>query len=57
MATPHAAGTAALYLAGHPKATPAQVGKALVKLAASGKVSGRGPGSPDKLLQVPGSQG
>lgn len=42
MATPHAAGTAALYLAGHPKATPAQVGKALVKLATSGKVSGRG---------------
>ncbi|MEU0209764.1 S8 family peptidase [Streptomyces canus] len=57
MATPHAAGSAALYLAGHPKATPAQVGKALVKLAASGKVSGRGAGSPDKLLQVPDSQG
>ncbi|WP_328640977.1 S8 family peptidase [Streptomyces canus] len=57
MATPHAAGTAALYLAGHPKATPAQVGKALVKMAASGKVSGRGAGSPDKLLQVPGPQG
>lgn len=57
MATPHAAGTAALYLAGHPKATPAQVGKALAKMAASGKVSGRGAGSPDKLLQVPGPQG
>ncbi|MBW8821682.1 MAG: S8 family peptidase [Streptomyces sp.] len=28
---------------------------ALVKLAVSGKVSGRGAGSPDKLLQVPGS--
>ncbi|MEU1476321.1 S8 family peptidase [Streptomyces sp. NPDC005760] len=55
MATPHAAGAAALYLADHPRATPAQVGKALVKLAASGKVSGRGSGSPDKLLQVPGS--
>ncbi|MDH6548587.1 subtilisin family serine protease [Streptomyces sp. SAI-041] len=55
MAAPHAAGAAALYLADHPRASPAQVGKALVKLAASGKVSGRGAGSPDKLLQVPGS--
>lgn len=55
MATPHAAGAAALYLADHPKATPAQVSKALVTLAASGEVSGRGLGSPDRLLQVPGS--
>ncbi|MCX5423780.1 S8 family peptidase [Streptomyces sp. NBC_00078] len=55
MASPHAAGAAALYLADHPKATPAQVSKALVKLAASGKVSGRGLGSPDELLQVPPS--
>ncbi|MFI6566753.1 S8 family peptidase [Streptomyces sp. NPDC050534] len=56
MATPHATGAAALYLAGHPKATPAQVAKALVKLAVSGKVAGRGLGSPDELLQVPASQ-
>ncbi|MGW3124672.1 S8 family peptidase [Streptomyces sp. NPDC001107] len=55
MATPHVTGTAALYLADRPKATPAQVAKALVKLAVSGKVSGRGLGSPDELLQVPGS--
>ncbi|WP_217214154.1 S8 family peptidase [Streptomyces sp. AC550_RSS872] len=55
MASPHAAGVAALYLAGHPKAGPAQVSKALVAQAASGKVSGRGLGSPNKLLQVPGS--
>ncbi|MFE3036930.1 S8 family peptidase [Streptomyces canus] len=55
MASPHAAGAAALYLADHPRATPAQVGKALVKSAATGKVSGRGAGSPDRLLQVPGS--
>ncbi|MFG2789241.1 S8 family peptidase [Streptomyces sp. NPDC048419] len=55
MATPHATGAAALYLAGHPKATPAQVAKALVKLAVPGKVSGRGLGSPDELLQVPAS--
>jgi len=55
MATPHVTGTAALYLADHPKATPGQVSKALVKLAVSGKVSGRGLGSPDELLQVPPS--
>ncbi|MGV9451527.1 S8 family peptidase [Streptomyces sp. NPDC003635] len=55
MAAPHAAGAAALYLADHRKATPAQVSKALVAGAANGRVSGRGPGSPNKLLQVPGS--
>ncbi|GAA2241039.1 S8 family peptidase [Streptomyces indiaensis] len=53
MASPHAAGVAALYLADHPKATPAQVGRALTASAATGKVSGRGTGSPDKLLRVP----
>ncbi|MFI6934699.1 S8 family peptidase [Streptomyces sp. NPDC050287] len=52
MAAPHAAGAAALYLADHRGATPAQVGKALVSQAVSGKVSGRGLGSPDKLLHV-----
>ncbi|GAA2768636.1 hypothetical protein GCM10010103_76790 [Streptomyces paradoxus] len=53
MASPHAAGAAALYLDDHPKATPAQVGRALTAGAATGKVSGRGVGSPDKLLRVP----
>ncbi|MEU5894439.1 S8 family peptidase [Streptomyces sp. NPDC047461] len=53
MASPHAAGTAALYLADHPKATPVQVSKALVAQAVSGKISGRGLASPNKLLQVP----
>ncbi|MEU7059921.1 S8 family peptidase [Streptomyces sp. NPDC046197] len=53
MAAPHAAGAAALYLSGHPGAAPAQVAGALVAGAASGKVSGAGPGSPNKLLQVP----
>ncbi|MDH6623944.1 subtilisin family serine protease [Streptomyces sp. LBL] len=52
MAAPHAAGAAALYLADHRRATPAQVGKALVAQSVSGKVSARGLGSPDKLLQV-----
>ncbi|USQ83567.1 S8 family peptidase [Streptomyces phaeoluteigriseus] len=53
MAAPHAAGAAALYLATRPKATPAQVERALVEGATDGKVSGRGPGSPDRLLRVP----
>ncbi|MFI8830637.1 S8 family peptidase [Streptomyces afghaniensis] len=53
MAAPHAAGAAALYLADHPKAAPAQVTRALTAGAATGKISGRGPGSPDKLLRVP----
>ncbi|MFF6916938.1 S8 family serine peptidase [Streptomyces sp. NPDC012466] len=53
MASPHAAGVAALYLADHRQATPAQVGRALTTAAATGKVSGRGIGSPDKLLRVP----
>ncbi|MFF3662613.1 S8 family peptidase [Streptomyces olivochromogenes] len=52
MASPHVAGAAALYLAGHPKATPAQVGKALVGRAVYGKVGGAGFGSPNRLLQV-----
>ncbi|KMS66337.1 serine protease [Streptomyces viridochromogenes] len=55
MASPHVAGVAALYLADHPKARPAQVSKAVVAQAVSGKVSGRGLGSPNELLQVPGS--
>jgi subtilisin family serine protease len=53
MAAPHAAGAAALYLADHPRAAPAQVSRALTSGAATGKISGRGPGSPDKLLRVP----
>ncbi|GAA5030865.1 S8 family peptidase [Streptomyces siamensis] len=52
MASPHVAGAAALYLAGHKKATPAQVSKALVKQAVPGRISGAGLGSPNKLLRV-----
>jgi subtilisin family serine protease len=55
MAAPHAAGAAALYLAGRPTATPAQVERALVAGASGGKVSGRGAGSPDELLRIPRS--
>ncbi|MFG2135114.1 S8 family peptidase [Streptomyces sp. NPDC048751] len=55
MASPHAAGAAALYLADHPKAKPSEVAGALIDEASKGKVSGRGPGSPNKLLRVPSS--
>ncbi|MFD7441352.1 S8 family peptidase [Streptomyces sp. NPDC059909] len=50
MATPHTAGVAALYLASHPSATPAQVRDALVNNATSGKVVDPRTGSPNKLL-------
>ncbi|MEV0528956.1 S8 family peptidase [Streptomyces sp. NPDC050439] len=52
MASPHAAGAAALFLADHPAATPAEVSKALTEQAVPGKVTGAGLGSPNKLLQV-----
>ncbi|MFE2944590.1 S8 family peptidase [Streptomyces sp. NPDC059255] len=52
MATPHVAGAAAVYLAGHPAATPAQVSTALVNGATSGVVTGPGSGSPNKLLRL-----
>ncbi|MEW2400101.1 S8 family peptidase [Streptomyces sp. NPDC046862] len=52
MAAPHVTGAAALYLADHRAATPAQVSGALVNRAVSGKVTNRGIGSPNELLQV-----
>ncbi|WP_372344128.1 S8 family peptidase [Streptomyces sp. KL116D] len=52
MASPHAAGAAALYLADHPAAAPAEVGKALTDRAVTGRVTGAGLGSPNRLLQV-----
>lgn len=52
MASPHVAGAAALYLSGHPRAAPETVAKALVKEAVPGKLSGVGPGSPNRLLNV-----
>jgi subtilisin family serine protease len=52
MATPHVTGAAALYLADHPKATPAQVSRALVERAATGKIKKAGLGSPNRLLRV-----
>ncbi|SPF01439.1 S8 family peptidase [Streptomyces sp. MA5143a] len=52
MATPHVAGAAAVYLAGHPSATPAQVATALTGGAVTGKVTSPGTGSPNRLLQI-----
>lgn len=52
MATPHVAGAAAVYLAGHTTATPAQVSSALVNGATAGKVTSPGSGSPNRLLKI-----
>ena len=50
MATPHVAGAAALYLADHPDAAPADVEAALVAAASGDRISNPGSGSPNKLL-------
>jgi subtilisin family serine protease len=50
MAAPHVAGAAALYLAGNPAATPAQVSAAVVSNATTGVVVSPGSGSPNRLL-------
>ncbi|MBZ9712479.1 S8 family peptidase [Deinococcus multiflagellatus] len=50
MATPHVAGGAALILANNPGYTPAQVASAMVNNATTGKVTGAGTGSPNRLL-------
>jgi subtilisin family serine protease len=50
MASPHAAGLAALYLATQPGATPAQVSDRLTVGASKGKVLSAGVGSPNMLL-------
>ncbi|MFB7513549.1 S8 family peptidase [Streptomyces sp. NPDC056144] len=52
MATPHVAGAAAVYLAGHTSATPAQVATALVNGATVNKVTSPGSGSPNRLLRL-----
>lgn len=49
-AAPHVAGTAALYLALNPSASPADVADALVANADADVLTGLGPGSPDRLL-------
>ncbi|MEU3065088.1 S8 family serine peptidase [Streptomyces subrutilus] len=52
MATPHVVGAAALYLAGHKDATPAQVAQALTSGATSGKITNPSSGTPNKLLNI-----
>jgi subtilisin family serine protease len=52
MATPHVAGAIALYLAGHPDATPEQVTTALLDAATPDAVKNPGEGSPNKLLYL-----
>lgn len=53
MASPHVAGTAAVYLANNPSATPAQVATALINNATPNKVTNAGSNSPNRLLFVP----
>ena len=50
MASPHAAGVAALYLANNPAATPAQVATALINNTTAGKVTDPGTGSLNRML-------
>jgi hypothetical protein len=50
MATPHVAGATALYLEGHPTATPADVHYALLTTAGSGFIADPGVGSPNLLV-------
>ncbi|GGW54599.1 S8 family peptidase [Streptomyces griseoloalbus] len=52
MASPHVAGAAAVYLAGHPDANPAAVAKALTDGATADRISAPGTGTPNKLLKI-----
>jgi serine protease len=51
MAAPHVAGVAALYLASHPTAPPADVGRAMLERSSVDKVRDAG-GSPNRLLRA-----
>jgi subtilisin family serine protease len=53
MASPHVAGTAALYLQSNPGAAPATVASALVNAATTNVVTNAGTGSPNRLLYNP----
>ncbi|GLZ77905.1 hypothetical protein Afil01_27120 [Actinorhabdospora filicis] len=58
MASPHVAGAVALYLQGHPSATPAQVQDFIVTGSTPDVLQGNiGSGSPNKLLYSRGDSG
>jgi aqualysin 1 len=50
MASPHVAGVAALYLQGSPSAAPSTVRSTIYNNATTGRLSGIGSGSPNRLL-------
>lgn len=50
MASPHVAGVAALYLQNNSSASPATVANQIITTATTGKVTGAGTGSPNRLL-------
>jgi subtilisin family serine protease len=52
MATPHVAGAAAVYLASHQDATPAQVAGALTGGATADRITNPAAGTPNKLLKI-----
>ena len=52
MATPHVAGSAALYLTAHPRATPAEVLAALTANASTGPIAGLPTNTPARLLNI-----
>ncbi|MFJ3876998.1 S8 family serine peptidase [Streptomyces sp. NPDC090077] len=52
MATPHVAGAAAVYLGGHPSATPAETAGALTAKATAGAIKNPSAGTANKLLKV-----
>nr|WSW66071.1 S8 family peptidase [Streptomyces sp. NBC_00995] len=52
MATPHVVGAAAVYLAGHPDATPAEVAKALAGGATPDAIGNATEGTANKLLKI-----
>ncbi|CAL9335239.1 S8 family peptidase [Streptomyces sp. enrichment culture] len=52
MASPHVAGAVAVYLAGHPDATPDAVATALTDGATADKIGNPGAETPNKLLKI-----
>jgi subtilisin family serine protease len=50
MASPHVAGVAALYKQANPSASPATIRNAIVNNTTTGRLTGIGTGSPNRLL-------